>query len=350
MKHLSFAILFIISAWLLLFSNRVQAQDVHFSQNYATPLFINPALTGIMNGDYRVSAVYRNQWASISRDAPFRTVFASADMAFTGFSEHHRLSVGLMLYNDKAGELDFSTNYADISLAYNLAFTQNTYISLGMQGGLTHRGVDLSKAQFGNQYDGGFDPTLSSGEEFIKDNSWQANVGGGILVYHAPGPRTNVYAGMGMYHLTTSDLSFTGVEVDRLRSRISVQAGGSVAIGSRFDVLPSLYFIKQGPHYQINGGGFARYIFSTDRRSGLDKAFNVGPWIRLVNGIEKSLSPDALIIAAKLDYNQVSVGVSYDWTLSGLKAANDANGGIEIAVVYTGRRNNSAGDLSCPKF
>ena len=43
----------------------VQAQDIHFSQFYQSPLNLNPALTGVMNCNHRIVANYRNQWASV---------------------------------------------------------------------------------------------------------------------------------------------------------------------------------------------------------------------------------------------------------------------------------------------
>ncbi|WP_425273468.1 type IX secretion system membrane protein PorP/SprF [Pseudomonas morbosilactucae] len=47
------------------------SQDFSFSQFYEMPMLRNPALSGIFNGDIRVSSVYRNQWGSIS--VPFQT-------------------------------------------------------------------------------------------------------------------------------------------------------------------------------------------------------------------------------------------------------------------------------------
>ncbi|HNM24595.1 MAG TPA: type IX secretion system membrane protein PorP/SprF, partial [Saprospiraceae bacterium] len=43
----------------------VQAQDIHFSQFYMSPLNLNPAMTGVMNCNHRIVANYRNQWSSI---------------------------------------------------------------------------------------------------------------------------------------------------------------------------------------------------------------------------------------------------------------------------------------------
>ena len=44
----------------------VQAQDPAFSQFFASPLTLNPALTGKFNGTLRVAGNYRNQWPQIN--------------------------------------------------------------------------------------------------------------------------------------------------------------------------------------------------------------------------------------------------------------------------------------------
>ena len=40
------------------------AQDPHFTQYFTSPLTLNPALTGLVQGDLRFAANYRQQWAS----------------------------------------------------------------------------------------------------------------------------------------------------------------------------------------------------------------------------------------------------------------------------------------------
>ena len=62
---------------LILINSFLNAQDIHFSQYYASPMTVNPAYTGMFNGTYRVGANYRNQWASVS--VPYKTFAAYAD-------------------------------------------------------------------------------------------------------------------------------------------------------------------------------------------------------------------------------------------------------------------------------
>jgi hypothetical protein len=54
------------------------AQDPNFSQFFASPLTLNPALTGKFDGVYRFAANYRNQWPTISN--AYTTMTASIDM------------------------------------------------------------------------------------------------------------------------------------------------------------------------------------------------------------------------------------------------------------------------------
>src|SRR5438552_6174149 len=76
----------------------VQAQvDPHFSQYYVYPSWLNPALTGAFDGNYRVSGIYRSQWGNIS--SPFQTTGVSAD-----FTTEKNLNYGASLLHQKAGD------------------------------------------------------------------------------------------------------------------------------------------------------------------------------------------------------------------------------------------------------
>src|ERR1700750_2272151 len=56
---------------LLLAGQAANAQDIHFSQFFETPLLRNPALAGIFTGDFRVQTVFRDKWpTSNTADQP----------------------------------------------------------------------------------------------------------------------------------------------------------------------------------------------------------------------------------------------------------------------------------------
>ena len=52
---------------------RVNAQvDPHFTQYYIHTSWLNPAMTGLFDGDYRIAGIYRNQWGNVG--SPFSTM------------------------------------------------------------------------------------------------------------------------------------------------------------------------------------------------------------------------------------------------------------------------------------
>jgi hypothetical protein len=50
------------------------AQDPNFSQFFASPMTLNPALTGKFDGVFRVAGNYRNQWPTINNAFVTKTV------------------------------------------------------------------------------------------------------------------------------------------------------------------------------------------------------------------------------------------------------------------------------------
>ena len=62
MRRITYVLLCII----YFFPGDTEAQDPAFSQFFASPLTLNPALTGKFNGAVRIAGNYRNQWPQIN--------------------------------------------------------------------------------------------------------------------------------------------------------------------------------------------------------------------------------------------------------------------------------------------
>ena len=77
----------------------ISGQDIHFSQFNNTPLIINPALTGVFNGNHRVFLNYKDHWGSMG--APYKTYAISYDMVlFKEKWEKSYLGGGFYVFND----------------------------------------------------------------------------------------------------------------------------------------------------------------------------------------------------------------------------------------------------------
>ncbi|MCB0641551.1 MAG: type IX secretion system membrane protein PorP/SprF, partial [Phaeodactylibacter sp.] len=55
------------------------AQDKHFSQFFANPITLNPALSGAFDGRLRLAGIYRDQWRD-QLSEPYVTFAGSLDM------------------------------------------------------------------------------------------------------------------------------------------------------------------------------------------------------------------------------------------------------------------------------
>src|SRR5215207_4039322 len=91
-----YRILLLFCVLVLMVDSTVTAQDPQFSQFYAAPLYLNPAMAGA-TGQARAGINYRNQWPAI--DANFTTMSAYFDY----FIEDYNSSVGMIITRDKEG-------------------------------------------------------------------------------------------------------------------------------------------------------------------------------------------------------------------------------------------------------
>jgi hypothetical protein len=92
---------------LMILSNVVNGQDLHFSQFYEAPLLRNPALAGLYEGDVRIQGVYRNQWNSVA--FPYQTGSINAEYKFPVGRGEDFLTVGGQVLYDKAGTVQLQT-------------------------------------------------------------------------------------------------------------------------------------------------------------------------------------------------------------------------------------------------
>src|SRR6187549_1740228 len=138
---------------LFMIAIRTSAQDPNFSQFFASPLTLNPAMTGKFDGVYRVAGNYRNQWPTIYN--AFTTYTASFDMGIlkNRVPEYDQLGVGILGFADQAGDGVLKTNSAALSVAYHKSIDENGFnqIGAGFQGGFVSKRLDVTKVTFEDQ-------------------------------------------------------------------------------------------------------------------------------------------------------------------------------------------------------
>lgn len=324
--------------YLLLFvSTWAVAQDIHFVQFTETPQLINPGLTGVFEGKMRIIANYRDQWATV--DAPYRTFGFNYDHRITPnkLKKKASLAVGVAAYRDDAGDLGLHTTSGVISLASTLNLTHEQSVTAGIQSGILYRGVDMSNAVWGSQYDGdNYDPTISSGEvsnfnSFISPDvslgfSWSYNQPLGI----GPFRDLQVHAGTGLFHLNRPKQKFNLDQDDRLNMRWTLHADAMMGVGNgRSYIVPMFLFQLQGHATEAVFGALYRFMLKEAAQvTGFVKggALSVGATYRWGDAITP-------MIAA--EYLYFRLGVSYDVNVSKLSKATGYQGGLEISLKCT---------------
>src|SRR4026209_744947 len=79
------------------------AQDPNFSQFFASPLTLNPALTGKFDGLFRVAGNYRNQWPEINNAYITKTVSADFHLLKNSLPDIDRWGLGFLAMLDENG-------------------------------------------------------------------------------------------------------------------------------------------------------------------------------------------------------------------------------------------------------
>ena len=323
-----------------------QAQDIHFSQFYNAPLVLNPAMTGLMNYDVRVTANYRSQWESVT--VPYRTFAVAADASvMKGFLEDDFFGVGLMMLNDKAGDADLRTTQIQTSFAYSKSLNgdANHYVSLGGQVGVVQRSIDFSQLTFDSQFDGDvLNANIGSGEELDRDQFAFTDFSAGLAWYYVPTKMHSYYAGLSMAHLNEPNQSFFSDTRENLYRKLTAHIGMEIDFNESLSFLPGAIFLMQGTHRELNVGGSFKFVLNPE-----EDHFNQ---IALYMGSTHRLN-DAQVFAMPLDYGTYGVGFRSDVNFSTLNRASNGRGGPELSVTYKANifhDRNYDGPVKCPYF
>jgi type IX secretion system PorP/SprF family membrane protein len=319
-------------------SQNTFAQDVHFSQFDQTPLIINPAYAGAMNGDYRIITNYRNQWKSIP--STYSTIMGSYDMAvlrnkiYNGF-----IGIGVSAYSDKAGDLSLKTSSLNLSISSNLTLSEHQYLAIGLQAGYGTKGIDNSTASWGSQFgSNGYDPQLPDGESYATNQFGFADIGTGIAWFYNSSDRAKTVgqdqfkmnAGISVFHLNKPKNSFLGSD-SKLSPKIVFATNVKYEIANApVSIMPGVLYSLQGKQYELLLGSNIKYqINDNTKYTGLvsEAAVYFGIWGRI---------NDAIILSSGFLYSGIRIGFSYDINLSALKIASQGRGGFEISLSYRG--------------
>ena len=164
---------------------------------------------------------------------------------------------------------------------------------------------------WGTQHDGrgGVNTTLPTFENFNDDNVLVPDLSAGLLWFSVM-EEANFFIGGAYHHLNRANIAFQNGATDQLFSRFTVHAGGEFTLGNKLGLVPGFVGMVQGPSLEVNTGASLRFTLQQSRFE--YQALQFGLWTRLANRLESNIHSDAVILSSRFDYNDFSIGFSYD--------------------------------------
>lgn len=316
---------------------QASAQDPQFSQAFASPMYLNCALTGNI-GQERLVLNHRRQWVGLP-DA-YNSFAASYDHNF----KRERLGLGFSVVKDEAGAGGLQFTSVATSVAKELRFGRFSGMRFGLKLGYTNRSFNPDKMVFWNQLYGRGD--VSSNEEFTVTSKNYFDTGTGLLYYSR-----RFWAGVNISHINRPDQSFLGL-VTHLPMKVSLHMGAEISLNkhSRYYDRSLLYPVIQYKHQQDWDQIDIGCYWQKGR-------LRLGAWYRGL-AIKKKEEPDyrnvdalVFLVGGQISH-QLKLGYSYDVTISNLTMKS--GGTHEISIIYEWPRkqvkNHMKRVVPCPIF
>lgn len=311
------AIVHIIICLISVFFLDVKGQDMHFTQFYASSMYLNPAFTGA-GVCSRVSATYRNQWPGI------KVGYSSQLVSFDHYIRKYNTGVGLLVARDVAGSGDLQRTIINPSFAYEANLSRKLALRFGIQPGVGISSINFNKLLFGDQIARGGKnvPTLEDAPQSVI----YFDINTGLLLY-----ATNSWFGVSFFHINEPDESFLGSgDPSTLPVKYSAHGGYKFLLNEDVDIEKSVSiafnYRGQNKFDQLDIGGY----YTRD-------IFNVGLWYRGIPFFKRYApgyaNNDAISIIAGFKTDIMSFGYSYDFTISRL-SNSISNGAHELTVSY----------------
>lgn len=296
----------------VIFSYKSFAQGIPVAQFFSMPLILNPAFTGLVNGDMRAAA--NNYHYGGNGLTKLNVTNVSVDMPMlTGvLPKGDALGIGLLYQRysfDAEPTLHTKKYHAGLSLAYHksLGKSNKHHLSLGVQA--VHSNILSDYFPYGGS------------ATYYAYNYQKSNIG--ILYSGQLSDKVAVYGGYGIYHIDFPDKHPSGIYNSPINT---FTAGGSFNIGRNMSLYANaiVYTVPHDQKVQISS--FFKFPLSKTNKKGLFM------YAGAIYSHEYTLSPYLGFEAARL-----RLGVSYEFYTDPLEILPPYRSGFEVSLIYTGK-------------
>ncbi len=300
----------------LLTNIKLVSQDIQFSQYYAAKFDIAPSFAGNTKGG-RFTSIFRDQWPLL------RNTFITY-----GFALDHAVSklnggIGIFAMQDYSNGGGFIVTNAGMQYSYSLKLNHTWQFRPGSQVSIINKKIDLNHITFGSQLS--FDETNRNNPVNIESgNITTYEVGISILFYSH-----KVWFGMDVDHLPLSKNSFSG-ENSAIPAKFTSFGGvrlttiqGRLLYAKKYMYF-SFLFLYQNKFKQLDLGVYWS-----------KKPLELGLWYRGLPFFKNEFGMfdnSALIFKAGMEFDNYSIGYSFDFSLS--RIGSFTGGAHEISMVF----------------
>lgn len=318
------------------------AQDMHFTQFYSAPMYLNPAFTGA-NVCSRFTLAYRNQWPGVA------TAYKSYLTSFDHYLNRKNVGLGLIFGVDESGTGALRTTIINPSLAYEIRINRSSLLRLGLQPGFTIKTINFNKLLFGDQiYRGGGTGNVPTIENPTQTKRYMDISTGALYSY------STFWIGASFYHINKPNESLFGDPTVITPVKYSIHGGYKHLVNKdEVDDMDKRY-ISTAIHYrgQREFDQFDIGFYYSQN------VFNVGLWYRGIPGL-KAYKPgysnnDAVSIIVGMSIEKLNIGYSYDITISKLsgnsKGAHELTMSYQLCTLKRGSKTKNRRIVYCPEF
>ena len=299
MKHI------FITTFLVL-SVSAQAQFFQFSQRQFTPQRVNPAIVGSTNYLHGLLD-FRTQTTA----GGFSLLSTTLDLAYpVSWGGSRKGGIGGYFLDDRAATRGiYSIQEAGFSASINVPTAQYSSLNLGLGLGYQRRSFDLDGLTTGAQFvpDRGFDPSLSSGEDFGDLNSnftrWNAGI---YWRQEDKYEELKSYIGFSAFDVNQPDESVLGRE-STIETTLVAEAGFKVHETREGKLYAEAFAFGAGENYSMQGGVMYRQELFRDQYIEMRARYSTEHFVML---------------GATIERENLLIGASYDLGLGGSSSAN----------------------------
>ncbi len=347
----------LIIVFFLVFSCFVlKGQDVHFTQSYAAPQNLNPALSGNIEGTYRIMSIYKDQWRT-GLELPMKSYGVGGDTKFNmNFGKTRgadKAGLGVFFYTDRGQLFKMNTNKLGIQAAYHKLINRrnSSYLSAGVEVGVQQRNINYDNLNFGDEFNeiNAFDQTTS---EILPPNNFGfLDLGLGVTYSSTPSDIMKYHLGFALHHFNRPSLSFFAqsqfinpdTDVDyRYAPKFTAHGSFNFKLGTFFSLSPRFIYIQHGNQSEADIAANVKWDYIEQKSS-----FHLGLMLKSVHGVD-GLAPQFFSPMVGFEKNAFLVGLSYDVYMGETLNGNTGLNAFELSLRFIGEHENEFN--FCPEF